>query len=314
MEKTALTPQQIQMVKGDGFLWNKGTGCFSGRIITENGLLSHSQMAALAQAAEKYGNGQVALTVRLTAEIQGIAFEDIPAFKEFVERNGMRTGGTGSKVRPVVVCKGTTCSNGLCDTFQLGKTLHDRFYEGYRSVTLPHKFKIALGGCPNNCVKPDLNDIGIVAVQAPIFDAALCKNCKQCAPANRCPVDAIVSTPENTTVDMAQCLDCGACVNLCPFNAIVPDQVEYRVYVGGRWGKKVRMGSLLSRTFTQKEALEMVEKSILLFKKYGQTKERFGETVDRLGLPMVESTLLSGQLLEEKSHILGLDTKGGASC
>jgi sulfite reductase beta subunit-like hemoprotein len=23
---------------------------------------------------------------------------------------------------------------------------------------LLHKFKIALGGCPNNCVKPDLND------------------------------------------------------------------------------------------------------------------------------------------------------------
>ena len=34
--------------------------------------------------------------------------------------------------------------------------IHERFYHGYREVKLPHKFKIAVGGCPNNCVKPDL--------------------------------------------------------------------------------------------------------------------------------------------------------------
>ena len=32
---------------------------------------------------------------------------------------------------------------------------------------LPHKFKIAVGGCPNNCVKPDLNDLGIVGQRVP---------------------------------------------------------------------------------------------------------------------------------------------------
>ena len=29
-------------------------------------------------------------------------------------------------------------------------------------MALPAKFKIGVGGCPNNCVKPTLNDIGIV--------------------------------------------------------------------------------------------------------------------------------------------------------
>lgn len=33
---------------------------------------------------------------------------------------------------------------------------------GYRQIALPHKFKIAVGGCPNNCVKHNLNDVGIV--------------------------------------------------------------------------------------------------------------------------------------------------------
>lgn len=48
-------------------------------------------------------------------------------------------------VRPVVSCKGTTCQYGLIDTFGLSEKLHDRFYEGYHTVTLPHKFKIAVG-------------------------------------------------------------------------------------------------------------------------------------------------------------------------
>ena len=34
-------------------------------------------------------------------------------------------------------------------------------------MALPAKFKIGVGGCPNNCVKPTLNDIGIVGAVLP---------------------------------------------------------------------------------------------------------------------------------------------------
>ena len=64
-------------------------------------------------------------------------------------------------------CKGTTCQYGLIDTFDLSEKLHERFYVGYHGVELPHKFKIAVGGCPNMCVKPDLNDLGIVGQRVP---------------------------------------------------------------------------------------------------------------------------------------------------
>ena len=32
---------------------------------------------------------------------------------------------------------------------------------------LPGKFKIGVGGCPNNCVKPNLNDIGVSGTVLP---------------------------------------------------------------------------------------------------------------------------------------------------
>lgn len=105
----ALQEQDIKRVKGQGFLLNRGTEEFSGRIITENGVLTAAQMRCLSEAAEKYGNGKITFTSRLTVELPGIAYENITPFIEFVGQEGMVTGGTGSKVRPVVSCKGTTC-------------------------------------------------------------------------------------------------------------------------------------------------------------------------------------------------------------
>ena len=139
-------------VKAMGFLSNKGTDNFSGRIITVNGKITAAQQRCIAEAAEKFGNGTVTFTTRLTIEVQGIPYDKIEAFQAYIAREGLVTGGTGSMVRPVVACKGTTCQYGLLDSFAISEEIHRRFYEGYRGVKLPHKFKIDVGGCPNNCV------------------------------------------------------------------------------------------------------------------------------------------------------------------
>ena len=52
------------------------------------------------------------------------------------------TGGTGSKVRPIVCCKGTTCQYGLIDTFGLSEKIHEEFYNGYADVKLPTNSKL----------------------------------------------------------------------------------------------------------------------------------------------------------------------------
>ena len=88
----------------------------------------------------------------------------------------------------------------------------------------------------------------------------------------------------------------------------------YKIYVGGRWGKMTRIGTPLTRLFTREEALNVVEKAILLFKSKGETGERFGNTVDRLGVQKVEKMLVSDNLLKRKEEILEQETIGGASC
>ena len=157
----AITKEDIAAVKGRGFLINRGTECFSGRIVSIGGLFSVDQLSAVAECANRFGSGEVAFTSRLSAEVIGIPFEKIPEAEAFVAAHGLSFGGTGAKVRPITACKGTTCIFGIIDTRAMAKVIHERFYVGMKGVTLPHKFKISVGGCPNSCMKPSLNDVGV---------------------------------------------------------------------------------------------------------------------------------------------------------
>ncbi len=157
----ALTTEQINAVKARGFLRNRGTDCFSGRMPAPGTVFSAQNMRDIATLAETYGNGKMIPTSRQCIEVPGISFENIPPAEAFALEHGLLFGGTGPKVRPVTACKGTTCVFGCYDTQALAKTIHETFYLGYGNVKLPHKFKIGVGGCPNSCIKPSLNDFGI---------------------------------------------------------------------------------------------------------------------------------------------------------
>ena len=175
-----LTKEQIMSVKSRGFLRNRGTDCFSGRVVTVAGLFTPDQLHAIAECSEKFGNGKVIFTARLAAEIVGIPFDKIPEAEAFMAERGLYFGGTGAKVRPITACKGTTCVYGNIDTQALAKVIYDKFYIGMRDVKLPHKFKIGVGGCPNSCMKPSLNDVSIERYSEFYFDSELCRGCKKC--------------------------------------------------------------------------------------------------------------------------------------
>ena len=124
---TNLTKEQITAVKGRGFLQNRGTDCFSGRVVSVAGMFYPEQLKVLAECAENFGNGQVIFTSRLCAEVVGIAYDKIPEAEAFLAEHGMAFGGTGAKVRPITACKGTTCIYGNIDTQGLAKALFDKF-------------------------------------------------------------------------------------------------------------------------------------------------------------------------------------------
>ena len=314
-EGCTLSPDDIKRVKAMGFLHHKGTNKFNGRIITRNGRISTEEGQAIVDAAKQYGDGHMMFTTRLTVEVSGIEYSNIDAFRASLGKAGLETGGTGSKVRPVVSCKGTTCQYGLYDTYALSNEIHERFFKGYSNVSLPHKFKIAVGGCPNNCVKPDLNDLGIVGARAPGYDETLCRGCKKCHVELSCPIHAAKLSDGKLVIDPNACNSCGRCIGKCPFHCSDEGTYGWKVYVGGRWGKRVAHGQLLGKIFTDKnELLDVVDKAILLFRDQGISGERFADTIERIGFKNAEAQLLGDELLKRKKEILGLNVVGGASC
>lgn len=305
---TIFKPEDIARVKAMGFLWNKGTENFSGRIITRNGKITVDESRCISEAAEKFGNGNITMTSRLTIEVQGIPYDKIDDFRAFVAQAGLETGGTGDKVRPVVCCKGTTCHFGLIDTFAISEEIHNRFFKGYANVKLPHKFKISVGGCPNNCMKPDLNDIGVVGQKIPHLNKEKCRGCNHCFVEEACPIGAIKIVDGIAVTDTSICNNCGRCVEKCPFHANDEYETAYRIYLGGRWGKRTTIGKTLSTLLkTEEEVYNVIESAILFFKENGNKKERFADLVTRMGLENVEKQLLSGEVLARKDEILAKD-------
>lgn len=300
-----LTPEEIKRVKLLGCLQDKRyPDVFNVRVITGNGRLTTEKHRVIAEAADRFGSGEVALTTRLTMEIQGVRYDNLKPLMDFLAEHGMETGGTGPLVRPIVACKGTTCQYGLIDTCALSEKLHRRFYQGYHSVKLPHKFKIAVGGCPNNCVKPDLNDLGIVGQRVPLFDLDKCRGCKVCQVEAACPIHVASVRDGRLAVGEDACNHCGRCAGKCPFGVTDRYQTCYKVYIGGRWGKRFATGRPLSRLFSSEdEVLELVERAILLFRREGRPGERFADTVTRLGFDNIQEMLLHGEI--SKDEILG---------
>lgn len=310
----AIPPEEVKRVKGLGCLQDKRyPDVFNVRIITRNGKISAEEQKTIAEAAEKFGSGEVTMTTRLTLEIQGVKYENLQPLMEFVNEHGLTTGGTGSKVRPVVSCKGTTCQYGLCDTFGLSEKLHELFYVGYHDVVLPHKFKIAVGGCPNNCVKPNLNDLGIVGQNVPVFDYSKCKGCKVCQVEKGCPIKIAKVEDGKLYVDPNECNNCSRCRGKCPFGVTEEYIPGFKVFIGGRWGKKIAHGLPLTRILlSEEEVIDVVEKAILLFRDEGITGERFADTVERLGFDYVNDKLLNSSF--DKKAVLEKNVTGGATC
>ena len=297
--------KEIKRLKGLGFINNKDGETFSARIVTKNGTLTTEQVEELIVIADMYGVSKITFTSRMGIEIPGIAYENIQYTMNDLAHAGLSVGGTGPKVRPIATCKGTVCTHGNIDTWAVSEKIHDRFYEGYRSVKLPHKFKIGVGGCPNNCIKPTLNDVGLIGLNRPDYQFDRCAGCKECSVAPKCPMRTFKVADGVAQADEEKCTKCGDCIGKCPFGVAESGKVGYAVYIGGKWGKVGRVGTKLNCILdSEAEAFELIEKVILLYKDQGQPGERLGNLIDRIGIAEVERILFSDELLKRKEEII----------
>ena len=128
------------------------------------GITTPQELRAIADVVEKYDAPMVKVTSGQRLDIFGIRKEDLPAVWADLNAAGMVSGHAyGKALRTVKTCVGSEwCRFGTQDSTGLGVKLERGFWGSW----MPHKFKMAVSGCPRNCAEATIKDFGVVCVDS----------------------------------------------------------------------------------------------------------------------------------------------------
>lgn len=128
------------------------------------GVTTPNELRAIADAADKYEARLVKVTGGQRLDIFGIKKEDLPAIWADLNAAGMVSGHAyGKALRTVKTCVGSEwCRFGTQDSTGLGIKAEQMTWGSW----MPHKFKIAVSGCPRNCAEASIKDLGIICVDS----------------------------------------------------------------------------------------------------------------------------------------------------
>jgi nitrite reductase [NAD(P)H] large subunit len=128
------------------------------------GLTTPKELRAIADVVDKFDVPEMKVTGGQRIDLFGIKKEDLPAVWADLNAAGMVSGHAyGKSLRTVKTCVGKTwCRFGTQDSTGLGVELERITWGSW----MPHKFKIAVSGCPRNCAEATIKDIGVVCVDS----------------------------------------------------------------------------------------------------------------------------------------------------
>ena len=128
------------------------------------GITNPTELRAIADVTEKYNARMVKVTGGQRLDIFGIRKEDLPAVWADLNAAGMVSGHAyGKSLRTVKTCVGSEwCRFGTQDSTGLGVKLEQMSWGSW----MPHKFKMAVSGCPRNCAEATIKDFGVVCVDS----------------------------------------------------------------------------------------------------------------------------------------------------
>lgn len=287
------------------------------RIRVPGGHLNASQIARIAKIAEQFGDGNLHITTRQGFEIPNIPFEKMaevnvalrPLIEELELEHGVKidnpaAGYPAAGMRNISACIGNrTCPFANTDTTGLAQRIE--------AVVYPHDFhtKIAITGCPNDCIKAHMQDFGIIAICIPEYDYDQCIGCEACVKACQRKVTGALDMNGSKVVrDDRRCIGCGECVLACPTSAWTRKPGKYyRLLVMGRTGKK---NPRLAMPFLDRVNEEVVKKVIANTMAYVDRyilrclpKEHIGYIVDRTGFNVFRDEVLQGVVLNPEARM-----------
>jgi sulfite reductase (ferredoxin) len=139
---------------------------FMVRIRIPNGIVTASQLRAIADLTHRHANGIADLTVRQNIQLHWVTIESLPEVLEGLWKVGLNTkGACGDVVRNVTGCPvAGVGADEIVDASPLVLEASRLLAGNAEFYNLPRKFKISIAGCPVWCPYPEINDVGLTAV------------------------------------------------------------------------------------------------------------------------------------------------------
>jgi len=128
------------------------------------GVTNPSELRAIADVAEKYNVPTVKMTGGQRIDLLGVKKEQLTPMWADLNSAGFVSGHAyGKALRTVKTCVGSEwCRFGTQDSTGLGIRLEEITWGSW----MPHKYKIAVSGCPRNCAEATIKDFGVVCVDS----------------------------------------------------------------------------------------------------------------------------------------------------
>lgn len=302
-------------LKKNAFRVTKERGKTAARVRVPGGHLEAKYLTLLQEIAEKYGNGTLHITTRQGFEIPGISMKYIPEVNkelqpiiEGLEINQQNPNGgySASGTRNVSACIG----NNVCPFANYNTT---KFAKKIEKAIFPNDYhvKIALTGCPNDCIKSRMHDFGIIGMTEPEYDAYRCIGCEACV--TNCQKRATGAlTFENYKVvrDHSKCIGCGECIGKCPTSAWSRSEEKYyKLVIMGRTGKKnPRIARDFITWIDEESIINIILNTYDYIKEYIDKdapggKEHIGYIVDRTGYHEFKKWALKNVNLSSKAKV-----------
>ncbi len=128
------------------------------------GVTTPLELRTIADVVDKFNIPTMKLTGGQRIDLFGVTKEDLPKVWKDLGAGGLVSGHAyGKSLRTVKTCAGDQwCRFGTKDAMGMGVTLEKMTWGSW----MPHKFKLAVSGCPRNCAEATIKDFGLVAVQS----------------------------------------------------------------------------------------------------------------------------------------------------
>lgn len=128
------------------------------------GMTNADELRAIADVVDKFAIPAVKVTGGQRIDLFGIKKEQLPAVWADLNAAGMVSGHAyGKSLRTVKTCAGSQwCRFGTQDAIDMGIKLEQMTWGSWT----PHKYKMAVSGCPRNCAEATIKDFGVVAVDS----------------------------------------------------------------------------------------------------------------------------------------------------